>query len=245
MENAISNAPKAPRKARAGKGHNKPPISAALPQEVQSALLAYVSSLSGMERAKASLDTAKGTAETRLLSLLMTDAVWTFRLKLSLSKGRSTTLRICDRTELADIPGGAAAYWDAARALFGIPAELKASFKVQFLNAYAIADVARREKLKVEIDGKALTFKAPARAKVSEIGKNLQGATNFSKALTAAKAQPVKPKGAKAGADTKKTLDTTGATSILARAVNGGWVPTGAALDNIRLMLAMLKPYLD
>jgi hypothetical protein len=244
-------APKASRKAPAGKGHNKPPVSAGLPQDVQAALMAYVSSLSGMEKAKASLDTAKGTAETRLLALLMNDAVWNFRLKLSLSKGRSTSLRICDRAELDAIPGGAAAYWDAARALFGVPSDLKASFKVQFLNAYALANVARKEKVSVTIDGKVLNFKAPTR-NASPLAKSLQGATNFSKAVTVAKATPVKPKGAKTGGDAKASLNIDGAASLLARYADllakGGakaTVPAGDTLDNLRLAFGKLKPYLD
>jgi hypothetical protein len=240
-------APKAPRKGPAPKGHNKPPVSADLPQDVQDDLQAFLACLSGATKAQQDADDMKGTAQNRILALLMNDKVWNFPLRLSLSKGATETLKVSGRANLADMKGGPVAYGDAVRALFGVPATnkaLKAKFKTQFLAAYAIADVARKERVSVTIDGKAVTFKAPVR-NASPLAKSLQAASNFTKAKELVEGKPAKAKGAKTGTDTKNTVDVAGAFALAARAVNGGYVPVGAALDNLRLMIAKLKGHLD
>jgi hypothetical protein len=249
-----SAAPKASRKAPAPKGHNKPPVSAGLPQDVQADLQAFFATLSGAIDAQNQADKLKGTAQNRLLALLMNDKVWNFPLRLSLPKGKTETVRLSARDTVKDITGGPGAYNSAVRALFGVPTtddELKAKFKTQFSKAFAIASVARKEKVSVTIDGKAVTFKAPPR-NASPLAKSLQEAPNFSKAAEVAMAKPVKPKGAKTGGDAKASLNIDGAASLLARYADllakGGakaTVPAGDTLDNLRLAFGKLKPYLD
>jgi len=240
-------APKVARKAPAPKGHNKAPISADLPQDVQEQLQAFLTTLVGATDARAKALALQGTAQNRLLALLMNDRVWSFPLRLSLSKGTTETVKVSGRDSLKDMKGGPAAYWDAVRALFGVPTTneaLKATFKTQFLAAYAIAEVARKEKVSVTIDGKAVTFKAPLR-NASPLAKSLQAAPNFTKAKELAEGKVAKPKGAKVGMDTKKTVDTAGAASLLARYANAGGIPSGATLDNVRLLVRLWKAHLD
>ena len=70
--------------------------------------------------------------------------------------------------------------------------------------------------------------------------------------MTAAKAQPVKPKGAKVGTDKKATVNIDGAASLIARYADllakgdaKAQALAGATLDNLRLAFRILKPHLD